>query len=105
MDLFLDLLGARQRSGLTRGLACVRALATGSRCAMSSPESDEADLLTRLATRKLICSREIESIEAMRRSAEGCAVQLPDARRVSDRLVTLLAGAFAKGEHGAPAIP
>jgi hypothetical protein len=67
--------------------------------------SEETDLLTELATRELISPEEIETVQAMRRSAEGRAVQLDDAHRLSDELVTLLAAGFAKGEPGAPAIP
>ena len=67
--------------------------------------SKEADLLAELASAKLVSSEEMEAVRAMRRSAEGRAVQLHDADRLSDEVVTLLAGGFAKGEPGAPAIP
>lgn len=63
------------------------------------------DLLTELARSNLISSGETEAVQAMRRSAEGRAVQLHDEHDLSDDLVTLLAAGFAKGEQGAPAIP
>ncbi len=68
-------------------------------------ESEADDLLTELATRKLISAREVGAVEALRRSAEGRAVQVPDGHRFGDDLVALLAAGFAKGDHGAPAIP
>jgi hypothetical protein len=67
--------------------------------------SQEESLLSELSARELISSAEIETVEATRRSAEGRALQLPDEHHLSDGLVSLLAGGFAKGEHGAPAIP
>ncbi len=67
--------------------------------------SEETGLLAELVTRQLISAGEVETVEAMRRSAEGRALQLPDGHLLGDGLVTLLAGGFAKGEHGAPTIP
>jgi hypothetical protein len=67
--------------------------------------SEEEDMLTELAKLNLISSEETDAVRAMRRSAEGHAVQLRDGDGLGDRLVTLLAGAFAKGGPGAPAIP
>ena len=70
---------------------------------LAAPE--ESDLLTNLATSDLITSDEVEVVRAMRRSAEGRAVDLTGEHHLSDGLVTLLAAGFAKGEPGAPAIP
>ncbi len=67
--------------------------------------SKEGSLLTELAGSDLISPAEIEEVRALRRSAEGRAVQLNGEHRISDDLVTLLAAGFAKGERGAPAIP
>lgn len=67
--------------------------------------SKEPSLLTELASSELISPAEIETVRALRRSAEGRAVQLNGEHRISSDLVTLLAAGFAKGEQGAPAIP
>jgi hypothetical protein len=67
--------------------------------------SQEGTLPAELAESGLISPPEIEAVRALRRSAEGRAVQLSGEHRVSDDLLTLLAAGFAKGEHGAPAIP
>jgi hypothetical protein len=67
--------------------------------------SKEPDLLAELASGNLISSEEIEALRAMRRSAEGRTLQLQHQHQMNDGLVTLLAGGFAKGEHGAPTIP
>jgi hypothetical protein len=67
--------------------------------------STDADLLTELASSGLISSREIEAVQAMRRSAEGRAVHLPGQHHLDDGILTLLAAGFAQGEPGAPAIP
>lgn len=67
--------------------------------------SPDADLLSELASGGLISSRELDAVHAMRRSAEGRAVQLPGEHPLDDGVLTLLAAGFAKGEQGAPAIP
>jgi len=65
----------------------------------------DADLLSELASDGLMSSVEIDAVQAMRRSAEGRAVQIPGEHPVDDGVLTLLAAGFAKGEQGAPAIP
>jgi hypothetical protein len=67
--------------------------------------SEKGDLLTELATIALISDAQIDAVHAMRRSAEGRAVQLPGEHQLEDGLLGLLAAGFAKGEQGAPAIP
>lgn len=67
--------------------------------------SADADLLSELASCGPISSNEIEAVQAMRRSAEGRAVQLPGERPLDDGVLNLLAAGFAKGAQGAPAIP
>lgn len=67
--------------------------------------SGEDELLSELAGCELITPVEAESIHALRRSAEGRAVQLRGERDLTEQLVTFLAAGFAKGERGAPAIP
>lgn len=66
---------------------------------------DNDELVSALADRDLISAGQVDAIQATRRSAEGRAVQLRDARELDDDLITLLAAGFAKGEQGAPAIP
>jgi hypothetical protein len=68
-------------------------------------ESGEEGLLSELAGCELVAPAEVESVRALRRSAEGRAVQLRGECDLTDELVTLLAASFAKGEHGTPAIP
>jgi hypothetical protein len=70
---------------------------------LAEPEAD--DLLSQFVERSLITPEEIDALQAMRRSAEGRAVQLAGERLLDDQLMTLLAAGFAKGERGAPAIP
>lgn len=68
--------------------------------------SDEhSELLSDLEASELLTAAQAGSVSALRRSAEGRAVQIGDASELSDDLVTLLAAAFAKGEPHAPAIP
>jgi hypothetical protein len=67
--------------------------------------SEEGSLLTELADCELISAAETEAVRALRRSAEGRAVQLRGDDGLTDDLITLLAAGFAKGERGAPAIP
>jgi hypothetical protein len=66
---------------------------------------DQPDLLSAMRERDLISAEEAETVEAMRRSAEGRAVQLPGERHLDGKLITLLAAGFTKGGQGAPAIP
>jgi hypothetical protein len=66
---------------------------------------DSNELVSALVDRDLISAGQVDATQAARRSAEGRAVQLRDARELDDDLVTLLAAGFAKGEQGAPAIP
>ena len=54
---------------------------------------------------RLLSDAHIETIQSLRRSAEGRAVPLPGEPPLDDNLITLLAGGFSKGEKGAPAIP
>jgi hypothetical protein len=66
---------------------------------------DQDDLLSAMRERDLISAVEAQAVEAMRRSAEGRAVQLSGERSLDDELITLLAAGFVKGDQGAPAIP
>jgi hypothetical protein len=66
---------------------------------------ESSDLLSQLTTRDLISPGQTETVQTLRRSAEGRAVQLAGERELDDDLITLLAGGFAKGEPHAPAIP
>jgi hypothetical protein len=63
------------------------------------------DLLSELAAHDLISPQQTETVRALKRSAEGRAVQLTGERELDDDLITLLAAGFAKGEPRAPAIP
>jgi hypothetical protein len=67
--------------------------------------AEDADLLSELGDRVLLSDAHIETIQSLRRSAEGRAVPLPGEPPLDDNLITLLAGGFSKGEKGAPAIP
>jgi hypothetical protein len=66
---------------------------------------NKTDLLSALAEWGLISIEQEDTVRAMRRSAEGRAVQLSGEHHLDDNLITLLAAGFAKGEQGAPAIP
>jgi hypothetical protein len=66
---------------------------------------DNNELVSALVDRDLISASQVDAIQTARRSAEGRAVQLRDARELDDDLITLLAAGFSKGEQGAPAIP
>jgi len=63
------------------------------------------DLLATLKNQQLLSENHELQVTRLRRSAEGRAVPLPGARDLDDDTVTLLAGAFARGEAGNPAIP
>jgi hypothetical protein len=67
--------------------------------------AEEADLLSALRNRDMLGEAHIETIQALRRSAEGRAVPLVGARVLDNNLIAILAGGFSKGEKGAPAIP
>jgi hypothetical protein len=67
--------------------------------------TEDADLVSELRDRGLLSDAHSETIQSLRRSAEGRAVPLHSEHRVDDDLVTLLAGGFSKGEKGAPAVP
>jgi hypothetical protein len=67
--------------------------------------AEPAELLSELAAHDLISPEQTDTVQALRRSAEGRAVQLTGERVLDDDLVALLAGGFAKGEPHAPAIP
>ena len=82
---------------------------------LAEPESFEAlfeqlrateghDLLSELVAAGLASADDAETVQSLRRSAEGRAVQLPTSP-IDDGLLTLLAAGFSKGELGAPAIP
>ncbi len=70
---------------------------------LAEPSGD--DLLTALAERQLITDTHRDSISKLRRSAEGRAVPLPGTLELNDETITLLAGGFARGEPGQPAVP
>ena len=65
----------------------------------------ESDLLSALRERELLSDDQAVTVQSLRRSAEGRAVPLPGEYVLDNDLITLLAGGFAKGEQGAPAIP
>jgi hypothetical protein len=67
--------------------------------------AEGTDLLSELRDRDLLSDAHSETIQSLRRSAEGRAVPLPGEHALDDDVITLLAGGFSKGEKGAPAIP
>lgn len=67
--------------------------------------AEAGDLLSELRNRDLLPDAQAETIQTLRRSAEGRAVPLPGKHTIDNDLITLLAAGFAKGEQGAPAIP
>jgi hypothetical protein len=67
--------------------------------------AEGADLLSELREHGVLADRHAETIQSLRRSAEGRAVPLSGKYELDDDLITLLAGGFSKGEKGAPAIP
>jgi hypothetical protein len=67
--------------------------------------SEGSDLVSELRQRDLLSDLHAETIQTLRRSAEGRAVPLPGEHELDDDLIALLAGGFSKGEKGAPAIP
>jgi hypothetical protein len=66
---------------------------------------DDADLLSALHRRELLSDAQVETVQTLRRAAEGRAVPLPGERALDDDLVALLAGGFSRGEKRAPAVP
>ena len=63
------------------------------------------DLLTALERLNLVSGPEIETVNKLRRSAEGRAVPIAGTFQPDDEIVTLLAAGFSRGEKGKPAIP
>jgi hypothetical protein len=63
------------------------------------------DLLRALRHFQLISPTEEEQAGKLRRSAENRAVLVPAGRQVDDRLLTLLAAGFHRGEPGSLAVP
>ena len=67
--------------------------------------AEGADLLSELRERDLLSDLHAETIQSLRRSAEGRAVPLSGEHELDNDLITILAAGFSKGEKGAPAIP
>lgn len=67
--------------------------------------AEPSDLLSELAGRDLVTPNQKDTVQGMRRSAEGRAVHLSGEHELDDDLITLLAAGFAKGEQGTLAIP
>jgi hypothetical protein len=68
-------------------------------------DEGDSDLVSALRRRELLSDPQTAIVAALRRSAEGRAVQLTGELALDDDLVALLAAGFSKGEKGAPAIP
>ena len=66
---------------------------------------DGRDLMSDLQSFGLLGDGDLTAFAALRRSAEGRAVPLPETFATTDRDVTLLALGFAKGEPGKLAVP
>lgn len=64
-----------------------------------------SDVAAMLREHGLIGDEDEERVKALKRSAEGCAVQIPGVHVPSDEIVTQLALAFSKGQKGALAVP
>ena len=62
-------------------------------------------LLRDVTAFELVTESDIAEVRKLRRSAEGRAVPVPGLHSPSDEIITLLAAGFARGEHGAPAVP
>jgi hypothetical protein len=67
--------------------------------------AEGADLPSELRRHDLLSDLHAETIQSLRRSAEGRAVPVSGEHALDDDLITILAGGFSKGEKGAPAIP
>ena len=63
------------------------------------------NLLASLSELDLLSMPQIERVATLRRSAENRAVQIGGTYRPDDDIITLLAAAFSRGEHGHPSIP
>ena len=63
------------------------------------------DLLAALAKLDLISSTQMEMVKKLKRSAESRAVPIAGSYVPTDEILTLLAGGFARGEPGHPAVP
>ncbi|AUX26694.1 uncharacterized protein SOCEGT47_072640 [Sorangium cellulosum] len=63
------------------------------------------DLTATLRAFELASDRDVDALSRLRRSAEGRAVPLPGVFSGATEDVTLLALGFARGEHGALAVP
>ena len=63
------------------------------------------DLIDSLQNFELITSDQIEEVRKLRRSAEGKAVLVSGGCRPNAETLTLLAGAFSRGESGSLAVP
>lgn len=68
-------------------------------------ELRSSDLGSALRDLDIVDDATVESVQQLRRSAQGRAVPLPGVHAPSDEVLTLLAAAFGKGELGNPAIP
>ena len=71
----------------------------------AATDATPSDLLKNMKELDLACDADIEAVSALRRSAEGRAVPIPEVHAVDDQLVTLLAAAFSLGEPGKLAVP
>jgi hypothetical protein len=65
----------------------------------------ENELLSALSAHDLLSPVQVDTVQTLRRSAEGRAVPLHGDRPLDDDLITLLAGGFSRGEKGALAVP
>ncbi len=63
------------------------------------------DLLAELAQLDLISGTQIEMVKKLKRSAESRAVPIAGTYQPNDEILTLLAGGFARGGPGQPAVP
>lgn len=72
---------------------------------LASDAPEPTGLVDELVASDLLSTEQVDSLGALRRSAEGRAVRLDDASELTDDVITLLAAGFAKGEPRAPAIP
>ena len=70
---------------------------------LQAPQRD--DLLEEAARLGLADDHTLKEVRQLRRAAENRTVPIPGEHRPSDRVLTLLALGFFRGEPGAPAIP
>lgn len=63
------------------------------------------NLLKVLSELALVDPAQQESVSSLPLQASGRAVKVPGSPTLTDEAVTLLAAGFARGEHGAPAVP